>query len=619
MRLARLGGFALICALATGCDTSTASPASVSAAPPTAATSADPASGGPSVPAPSIVETEAGSARETTAAIDGSASVSAASIDGATYTLSVPAGAVPAGTAIGLHPVAALHNLPAGASLTAGVQFSPDGLQLDLPATLIIQLPSGTAASGLIGLAWRGDGDREHYYPALIDGDVITFSIPHFSGAGLLPAQPALPPLPPCVGVVQCTEAQQAALAMRIGQRAGAAELLASLRTWYRDVVEPALAESFDPVDFWPRADAYDAWLAAIGVVRQVLHDPTFSVTPETRQSKTLAAGFLRAAYDGYNRMCFINKDLHLWQVPVSDAVTALVAAARRAIEWSINTPANRLDMTSLLTRLCAKVVIIPRRFSANGPGDRGVLVVKAGVSIAGGPMHTGAGAVHVAIALRGSSDPAFEGDTDASGNVETSQTWPGIDPLTIDITAAYLDVTALGTVRSDLKATDRVTQRAQKLSFTFDHGFEGWLTGRSGPEGTTNWGLVDWLSFAGDGVVHMDGRGNPSRPNAWIYQSFELPETTKTLSFDVSAEIIKGSSSLVRVRIVSGGVSTPMPWVSLHNATSHLSFSRVTVNISPWAGRHVTIYIEQNDNTPAGATGFDKEIYVDNVRIGTS
>jgi hypothetical protein len=42
-------------------------------------------------------------------------------------------------------------------------------------------------------------------------------------------------------------------------------------------------------------------------------------------------------------------------------------------------------------------------------------------------------------------------------------------------------------------------------------------------------------------------------------------------------------------------------------------------VDIAPWAGKHVTIYIEMNDNTPAGTTGYDKEIYIDDVRIGTS
>jgi hypothetical protein len=66
----------------------------------------------------------------------------------------------------------------------------------------------------------------------------------------------------------------------------------------------------------------------------------------------------------------------------------------------------------------------------------------------------------------------------------------------------------------------------------------------------------------------------------------------------------------------VAGGTSKAFPWATLHNSTNHLSFTRKTINIARWAGRAVTIYVEQNDNTPAGAVGFDKEIYVDNVRI---
>jgi hypothetical protein len=115
-----------------------------------------------------------------------------------------------------------------------------------------------------------------------------------------------------------------------------------------------------------------------------------------------------------------------------------------------------------------------------------------------------------------------------------------------------------------------------------------------------------------------MDGRGNPSRANAWIFRSFRLPSTTTTMSFDASAELIAGSSSSVRVRVVAGGVSTVLLSATLRNSHNSLSFTQKQVDLSRWAGKQVTIYIEQNDNTPSGAVGFDKEIYIDNVLIAT-
>jgi hypothetical protein len=179
---------------------------------------------------------------------------------------------------------------------------------------------------------------------------------------------------------------------------------------------------------------------------------------------------------------------------------------------------------------------------------------------------------------------------------------------------SAVLIVLAVASIAA-LSVSAAVAANPQTLKWTFDHDLEGWHPGGVGPRNSTDWGFAAYSSVGG-GVAVLDGRGDPSQPNSWIFRAVDVPVSATRLTFDVSAEIIAGSSSSVIVRIVSGDTSSRVLSATVRNSTNHLSFTRKSIDISRWAGHNVTIYIEENDNTPAGSIGFDKEIYVDNVTI---
>jgi hypothetical protein len=632
----RRGVAALVVAvLAAGCSSAPPPSATAGSTPGGAATAGPP--GTPSTPGPvagqlpdlglANVTTEAANARGATIGPDGG-TISATGANGAVYTLSIPAGALDDDTEIGLYPVSSLATIPGPTGIAAGAQFSPDGLHLIVPATLTIELPAGVDATGASGVSWTGDGAGVHAYPVLVTDRTLTLNVLHFSGDGVV--EPPLEPLSvlgECLGPDFMDEELEGLRATGVTEPA---EYRSVLTTCYKEFVEPAMLDAeqyaedhdrvFDPTVTGPTAafedrgvDGYDAWLLDIQLVGSWLGDPGFDVKPLSADSRVPASHLLRAWYDAINDECVAAGD------PAADEVLTLAALllARGALDherlaqrWGVATVANRLDLQALLDDLCVQVVIDPSRaYAGLLPGDSANVTVPVGYTIAGGPVRHDR-ELQVDVNLTGSTDiqTVFSAPT---GLATATVDWPkGTDPIKIDVSAR------LHSPFDDIARFDRITKHAERLSFTFDTGFDGWSHGTVGPSSAgTPWGLVNHLSIGG-GVIHMDGRGSGSGGKAWIFRSFTLPASTTSLSFDVSAEIIAGSSSSVRVRIEADGKSTTLLSQSIGNGTNRLAFGREKVDISSWAGHHVTIYIEQNYN---GLDGFDKEIYVDNVRISTS
>jgi hypothetical protein len=554
-------------------------------------------------------------------------SLSATGADGTVYTLALPAGALPGAVQVGLYPVMSLAAVPAGSRLVAGVQYTPEGLTLLAPGTLTIA-PRASLGTTIGGVDWRGNGVGAHAAPIALSDGRITMTVHHFSGQGL--EDPPLVPLAP--SACRSDDDLDAALAWASTPPITAASWQLALSRCWSGFVGPELATQTaaaggaDAMSWASGFVAYSVWLAGLGQARAALHDPSFVVAPAYAQSRTAGVAFLRAWYLAWNADCRSAAGLD-WHVPVKFARLALLYARQPAVSWGLATRANQLDVQTLLDQLCVRVVIDPARsYAAQLPGETGSISVRAGFSINGGPMQVAAGAVSVRAVLTGSTTVIGEGPTDANGAFAADLAWPdGLDPIRIDLLATLIDTENFddaGTIVINLPTAierfDRITKPALRLSFTFDRDFDSWSHGISGPEGGANWGLADHLSVGG-GVVHLDGRGSPSTLNAWIFRSFDLPANTTNLTLDASAEIIAGSSSIIEVRVVAGGTTTTILRKTLRNSTNHLSFAGLAANLAPWAGQHVTIYIGQNDNTPAGQQGFDKEIYVDNVEIHRS
>ncbi|MCC7383319.1 MAG: putative metal-binding motif-containing protein [Deltaproteobacteria bacterium] len=111
--------------------------------------------------------------------------------DGTIFQLSVPPGAIagPGGAAITMTPISTMTHLPAVGAFLGGVHLAPEGLELELPATLTMVLPSGQVPSQATGIVLPGRGaDRVRFHDASAGGSGGTLSLDlvHFSSAGAI-------------------------------------------------------------------------------------------------------------------------------------------------------------------------------------------------------------------------------------------------------------------------------------------------------------------------------------------------------------------------------------------------------------------------------------------------
>ncbi len=112
-------------------------------------------------------------------------SVRASGADGTTYTLDIPADALPADTTIRLTPATSVTGLPFGGDTTYAVQMSPNGLSLYSFATLTIVPAQPVPAGEQIAFGYLADGkDVIAAAPVLHTSD-IKIRLLHFSGAGV--------------------------------------------------------------------------------------------------------------------------------------------------------------------------------------------------------------------------------------------------------------------------------------------------------------------------------------------------------------------------------------------------------------------------------------------------
>lgn len=109
--------------------------------------------------------------------------------DGTIFQLSVPAGAiaVAGGAAITMTPISTMTHLPAVGTFLGGVHLAPEGLVLQLPATLTIALASGQVPAQATGIVLPGRGaDRVRFQNAAPGAGTVSLDLLHFSSAGAI-------------------------------------------------------------------------------------------------------------------------------------------------------------------------------------------------------------------------------------------------------------------------------------------------------------------------------------------------------------------------------------------------------------------------------------------------
>jgi hypothetical protein len=491
------------------------------------------ASGAPSGLGLTHVTTEDGAAQVATIGPDGG-TLSVTGSNGVAYTLTLPAGALSAATDIGLYPVSAVDGLPAGSKLQAGVQFTPDGLYLPVPATLLIAFPSGTDTSSLISYAWRGDAVNPHRYVATASGSSLTLPVLHFSGEGV--AEPADPPLVP----LSCASADDMAAILSVDIDANDRSAFETdLKLCYTKVVAPALTASTnsaaaanDDGSDDSTIQLYDLWLAALYMARSLFGDASLGQST-VDQSKALAASFLRAWYDYWNGQCTAN---------AADSTLAIKFAqitldeTKPAPGWGVDSKANRLDRETLLDDLCVQVIIDANRsYSGTKPGDTGKLTLTAGYQVADQPVVLGPD-IHLDVQGGGL---VFSGDTDAAGNYSQDIDWPeGLDPLEIDI---YATLRVDGQL-SEIARFDRIVKHAgSKIAYI------------------SGLGAFTGHAKAGDLTLHVvndDGTNAGSLPGAPFLGPPSWSPDGQRLAFDSG----DADRSVIEILSVDAGTSATLP-----------------------------------------------------------
>jgi hypothetical protein len=407
--------------------------------------------------------------------------VAATGADGTTYALAIPADALAVDTVIGVYPVTHLAGLPTGNSLTAGVQFTPDGLILRRPATLTVTLPAGASATGLSGVGWSGDGAQIHAAPVIASAQAVTLDVFHFSGGGV-----GTVPLQPLACASEDWACEINVLQFEVSRDApqpNARSLLMTDLRQFSGVVEDAFREAAaeiggtattppNPLDEDTFALPYEVFLRELAVVRVLLDDPTFGVDPEMGRLRAEAATFTRNWFDVENEQCRNHAGDASLEVAVNWASVAMDEATTRASDWSIATAANKLDLETLLNDACVQVVIDPgRRYTATGPGTNGSIELDLGFTVGGGPLvirdlrHF----VHVVVTYTGDSLELVDQDaTDGHVSVPDIR-WPdGVDPVRFDVRATLVENVDGAVVPTKLARFDRVTKStASKIAYT--------------------------------------------------------------------------------------------------------------------------------------------------------
>lgn len=240
--------------------------------------------------------------------------------DGTTYRLEIPEGALQFEETIRITPVL---DLQGSSQITfgSGVQFEPDGLVLLRPGRLEIeraQLPTLPDGMVEVGYAYDGAGDSMHPDLALHDGATLTFSVPHFSGAGSIVIAPESVQqlVDDLVGQQGWYEASLAAL--YLGGETQPVAYANVMNEWYDDALAPGLAAADDDETLRAEMGDYVAWAAAHELIPSLLFwsELQSQLYRASGVDDRVAAGLevvrtaLTGAFDRNNEICEVQQSL---------------------------------------------------------------------------------------------------------------------------------------------------------------------------------------------------------------------------------------------------------------------------------------------------------------------
>lgn len=411
----------------------------------------------PGLPDPGLtnVETEDPAAREASIGIAGG-TIEVEGSNGATYTLTIPPGALQSATTIGVYPVASIATLPSGAPLIGAVHFVPAGLTFDVPAQLAVDLPSGVTATEVLGLGYAGDGSDLGFELSFIEGNTITMPVLHFSGKALA-GRTIEQLIPEATGTG--TRADILDNMVRIRERQTGQEQIERfstlLKNWYLLLVDPAF-DRIPRTDGFPSrpfnttigmivsdpAREYDQWLDGILYASQVTGQPqSVFAPPEQAEGEAAAIEMLGDLYQASMEFCkddaVANPASPMDQVGIATRAHMLVAGF--ADLWGVprtSATGNRLSDEALRADSCIQCVITGPQINAplQGVANAGLLAFGAGFTIDGGPVRTDL-PIFGRVFTRHDLGVLFDRRLNGTERPQVRFTWPNnVTPMVIEL-----------------------------------------------------------------------------------------------------------------------------------------------------------------------------------------
>ncbi len=291
--------------------------------------------------------------------------LTARAASGVTYTLTIPSGALMTAAKITLTPIAAQQNLPVSGGFAAGVDLAPVGLHFARAAQLTVS-PAPTPPAGMVAAAvsFEGDGDSLGLTTLAAGQGNLIAQVTHFSGVSVVFGTTA--DLQILAGQVGTGIASQSFINQLValgfpGGIPGSQPIPAALpilQQWFSSVILPELQGARTDAELLLAVGDYDEWaqsaeLYLLGTI-PIAGGLTPPRTPaalgtEAGQASSAAAASLRQAIAGNNSVCLTQ---HNFQ-----ALMNVLYWQGYATYFGVATPAEQLDVPSLLPGLCARFV----------------------------------------------------------------------------------------------------------------------------------------------------------------------------------------------------------------------------------------------------------------------
>ncbi len=184
---------------------------------------------------------------------------------------------------------------------------------------------------------------------------------------------------------------------------------------------------------------------------------------------------------------------------------------------------------------------------------------------------------------------------------------------VSFPLLSALLTVVVLGACGGDADGPAGPGDAELPIRWTFESGLEGWDLSEqcNGNPACYPVGFVT----AENGMIVLEGAGDPGEPNASISRALTLPAGSATLEVRAisSCTGTSAADTDLRIRIQAGASSTVVQnWIEVRE-----SWETVSIPITGFAGQQIAIYIEQNDNgEQEDAEGMPEALCIDEVVV---